>query len=124
MAAWPSTLPSPLMDSYSIEPEDPLVRTDFESGPARVRRRYTAAPSLIRGKIRLTKTQFGIFEKFHKNDLKDGAESITSMPMLNGVGISLVTARCVGMWSASVVPQSNVWDVVIALEVASRPLPA
>lgn len=42
MPAWPSTLPSPSAAQYGVTRASVLARTDFESGPARVRRRYTA----------------------------------------------------------------------------------
>lgn len=42
MPTWPSSLPAPSAAQYGATRASVLARTDFEAGPARVRRRYTA----------------------------------------------------------------------------------
>lgn len=44
---FPKRLPYPTVEGYSIRPDEAIIRTDMEAGPARQRRRYTQTPSKI-----------------------------------------------------------------------------
>ena len=59
--AWPSNFPLPLLSGYGIEAGSNVSRTDMETGPARVRRRGSAAPDAITLRYVLTAAQMVIF---------------------------------------------------------------
>ena len=40
MAYWPTQLPKPKLDGYSLAPQAAFARTDMDAGPARQRRRF------------------------------------------------------------------------------------
>ncbi len=42
---FPKRLPYPTVEGYSIRPDEAIIRTDMEAGPARQRRRYTQTPT-------------------------------------------------------------------------------
>lgn len=76
MVDWPVTLPqSPLVAGYQEQPENTMLRTDMETGAAKQRRRFTAAPRNIAMSIMLTDAQMDIFEDFFFNDIKGGSIS-------------------------------------------------
>ena len=74
MAAFPGSLPEPLLDSYGIEPQSVTARTDMEAGPARVRRRFTSQVDNITTSWILTSAQVTTFKTFFDTDIKDGSE--------------------------------------------------
>lgn len=41
---WPEGLPDPLIDSYSDEGEDAVLRSNFDAGPSKIRPRYSGKP--------------------------------------------------------------------------------
>jgi len=47
MATWPSALPRPRFNGYSVKPGQAFVRTDMETGAARQRKRSSSAPEEI-----------------------------------------------------------------------------
>lgn len=75
MPSWPETLPEPLLDGFSVTPNDNALRTDFEQGNSRVRRRYTAVRSGVTiGWLFETDAQMAEFVEFWKDELLDGTE--------------------------------------------------
>lgn len=59
--SWPDTLPQEFMrDSYSEALPDNLLRDSFDTGPASVRPRQTAAPYRLSGRMIMTTTEWGI----------------------------------------------------------------
>lgn len=74
MTVWPMTLPQePLAEGYRETPGDQTVRTQMETGRAKVRRRSSAAPVQIDMVFMMTKGQVGILESFFDQTLKGGA---------------------------------------------------
>ena len=61
---WPATLPKPLSDSYGETAPDGTIRTNMDSGPAKMRRRYTAAPRMFALVMHLTSDQYDDFDEF------------------------------------------------------------
>ena len=71
---WPSTLPTELLQrGYSHEMPDVLLRTSVEVGPAKVRRRATAAVQNVSGRMLLTEVQLGTLRTFYDTTLKGGS---------------------------------------------------
>jgi hypothetical protein len=74
MAAWPGTLPDwVLSQGYGEKPPDQLLRSQVEQGPAKVRRRYTAAPRPVQVSIAVTAAQLETFDAFYLTTLEGGA---------------------------------------------------
>ena len=59
---FPDLLPLPLVEDYSITPNEAIIRTQMESGTARQRRRFDAVPSKITVKWFMNASQFSLFE--------------------------------------------------------------
>jgi len=67
---WPSTLPQTFQEgSYREDMEDSTIRDEFDTGPAGVRSRNTAAPYTIRGAMFMTTAQWEILKDFVRTDL-------------------------------------------------------
>lgn len=120
MATWPSTLPKPTRDGYTLEPVDPNLRTDMEAGPSRFRRRFTATPTDNKVRFRFTRLQFEIFEAWWTHEISDGALWFT-MPIYNGKGEGTTEAHFVGTWKADFAGPNSV-SVTAALEWRTRPI--
>lgn len=118
MATWPSILPVPLLSGYQVQPGDPTARTSMESGPARVRRRFTAVPDDITLNLHLSRAEMVVFREFWADDWAQGAAWVF-FPVLDGYDENLVNKECrptKGTFSASR-PNQNYWRVQIAVEV-------
>lgn len=75
---WPETLPQALlMDSYEESAPDVLIKSNVETGPAKVRRRVTAAIRPIKGHQIMNDEQLGIFKVFFNSTLYGGAMRFT-----------------------------------------------
>lgn len=74
MASWPNTLPQlPEADGYSEKMNTGVIRTDMDTGPAKVRRRFTAVTADLTVKFAITQAQSGIFDAWFVGTLYGGA---------------------------------------------------
>lgn len=110
MAAWPSSLPRLLAPGYSESPQDQTLRTEMDAGPAKVRRRFSAAVTEQQIRLLLTDAQLATFESFWDTDLAGGALSIDwddprtgSAVHVRPVGRYTVTMQSVDYWWVSFV---------------------
>jgi|SRR5690554_4928695 len=70
---WPAQLPqSPLVDGYRDVPQDSVIRVNM-TGLAKQRNRYTAVLRDVQESYLMEKGEFGIFEDFYTNTLKNGS---------------------------------------------------
>jgi hypothetical protein len=78
-AAWPvANLPDYLLeDAASGSFGDNRLRSKMDVGPAKMRRRSTAAPDTFTGSQKLTSAQLGYLETFYKTTLTDGSLPFT-----------------------------------------------
>lgn len=120
MATWPANLPAPLRRGYEINPEDPILRTQMDAGPDRVRRRYTAIPSRIPVSWRFTEAQLALFEAWHKLEALDGAAWFT-ISLANGLGFQVVEAQFAKPPKKALLGGTN-WEVSAELEVRELPV--
>lgn len=121
-ASWPSSLPMPTLDGYSIKPKSRTVRTDMESGPARVRRRFRRVPTVIQVAYIFDQAEFQTFEYWFENTLNGGAEWFAG-PAANGAGITTVQCRFIdseGPYEARPLG-GGLWSVTAAMEVDQMP---
>lgn len=90
MTIWPDTLPqSPLADGYGETAPDNTVRTEMEQGPAKIRRRGTAAVRKLRFALLLDAAQVETLDDFYAETLAGGALAFT-FPQPRGDG----TVQC------------------------------
>ena len=115
MPAWPATLPqSPLLDSYSEEAGDNVIRSPMDMGPPKRRRRFTARVDKLNLSYVMTTAQFATFETFWRTDLADGALPIDMNHPRTGVAISAVPS---GPYTAARDGDTLDWRVELSVEI-------
>lgn len=92
MPSWPNTLPSPLSDHFQETTPNTVLRTDMEQGPAKVRRRTTAAVRSLSLHYLMSKAQVATLESFYITTLQGGSLSFAFTHPRTG---SAVTCRFV-----------------------------
>lgn len=120
MADWPTYLPAPLRNGFEINPEDPILRTQMDAGPDRVRRRFTAIPSRLPVSWKFTEAQLALFEAWHKLSMLDGSAWFT-VNLPNGLGVSALDARFTKPPKKALLSGKN-WNVSAELEVRELPV--
>lgn len=120
---FPTTISGVDMNKYSFKPKDKTIRTEMETGLARVRRRYMGTPTEVTVGWIFSRAELGIFEKFFENDLQGGSAWFY-INLVNGVGETQYLARFMEPYSVSTAKREFYWDVEAKLEVLARPLPA
>ena len=104
MPAWPGSLPTePLVKGYQEGREDTKIRSPMDYGPAKVRRRTTAAVTKFVAGFILDDTDLATFETFYITTLNDGSLSFTWTHPRTGAAI---TVRFVKSYSIEAVGNS------------------
>jgi hypothetical protein len=118
MATYPTTLPAPLAESYALSPVDQTVRTDMETGSARVRRRTRARNDLMDISFMFSDEQFQAFREWFEDDVTgiSGGASwfFITLPIGKG-GPTTEEVRFKAAWKAGKVGQC--WRVSAQVEV-------
>jgi len=100
MAAWPSNFPEPLLEGYGFKPDENVIRTDFEAGAARQRRRFTAIGKRVRAAFLFdSDALMDTFREFWRDDIEDGAAWF-EMGLPLGAGLTTLGVRFVGVYEA------------------------
>ena len=120
MAAWPTQLPAPRLAGYSLAPTSAVARTDMDGGPARQRRRFTAAPTDITLGFLMTRAQFAIFEAWFEHRISSGADWFDAS-IDNGQGYVAAELRFVEPWQAHPVG-AGMFEVSCHWETRNRPV--
>lgn len=120
---FPSALPNVSMTGYSFQPTDAAIRTEMETGLARVRRRTLSRPTDVNVMWKFTRDELGIFEKFFEEDIYAGTAWFY-ISLVNGMGETTYLARFKEPFTASATHREFHWEVSGKLEVLERPLPA
>ena len=116
---FPTHLPYPTTDGYLIKPDEAIVRTDMEAGPARQRRRYTQTPSKISVRWIMNREQFSLFESWYRFYAKEGAEWFV-ITLLGGLGMLEQEARFTKQFDAKLL-KGVLWEITSELEIRDRP---
>jgi hypothetical protein len=89
MALWPVTLPQIFEQSgYKETLPDMMIRTKMDTGPAKVRKRFTAAPYSMSGNMRMTKAQTDDLDTFYLTTTNGGADAFTFIHPRKGTTLS------------------------------------
>lgn len=120
MATWPTTLPPPLFSGYELQSGSQTIRTDMESGAARVRRRQTAAPDTAGLRFLLTEAQMQIFRAFwdSASGFSGGAAWVV-VPIRDGRTSGVANKECrplTGDYKAALV-SASAWSVEFKVEI-------
>ncbi len=118
---WPTTLPLPTVQGYSVQPGDTILRTDMESGLARQRRKFTNVPTKVSVRWIMRRDQYAVFEGWYRWSAKEGA-SWFSITLLGGLGLQEQDARFTRQFSARLLAGGTLWEVTSELEIRERPV--
>lgn len=77
MPTWPEFMPTPNQQNYSETPQNQILRSEMETGPAKTRRRFTAASRTIPVQYEIPKGRVPDFEAFFDQDIAAGALSFS-----------------------------------------------
>lgn len=118
--SYPSFLPAPDVQGFGYSPQNNKTRTQFESGPARVRRIHRSPTTLFSASNKLTIEQLGVFEYWWASELQDGSQWF-ELQLNTGSGLQLCQARPVDEYEVKSL-SAHVFELTWQLEVRSRPL--
>lgn len=91
--AWPPTLPKVFeQNSFGETPQTALIRTNMSTGPAKVRRRFTAVSRYWSGTMIMTNAELTAFKTFFETSLVYGSLSV-DFPNQYDAGATTVEAR-------------------------------
>jgi hypothetical protein len=100
MANWPAALPQlPTPGGYKEEPSSGMVRTTMDAGPAKRRRRISAAPKKMHEVYEMTSAQLVTFEEFYNDTLLDGSLTFTKNNPRTGVSSTYAFGETKPSWS-------------------------
>jgi hypothetical protein len=98
---WPATLPQNiLIPGYGESLPDTNVKASMDVGPAKVRRRATAAVRPVSGQLVLTLAQLGDFKDFYNDDLLNGSLRFAWVDPYDGTTAVEMRFTEVPSWSA------------------------
>ncbi len=90
MVAWPAGLPqSPLIAGFEEEVPDIALRTEMDSGPDKLRRRFTASVRPMKYPLILTKAEVATLDTFYVATLQAGTLSFTHTHPRTAAAISI-----------------------------------
>jgi len=116
---YPSQLPMPIQDGYSIQHVSPLLRTQMQSGRARQRRIFTSVPSMVSVSFFFQSVgEAQLFEGFFQHTLKDGAEWF-NMPLKTPMGSKNYECRFTDIYGP-IEPQNDYWRTSAQIEIRER----
>jgi hypothetical protein len=116
---WPATLPLPSVEGYGVSPQEAVLRTEMESGPARQRRRFRQTPTRITVRWLFGEYQFALFEAWYKFHADEGGQWF-EITLLGGLGLLPHEARFTRQFEARLLPARR-WEVKSELEIRERP---
>ncbi|ODT22214.1 MAG: hypothetical protein ABS35_15290 [Kaistia sp. SCN 65-12] len=113
--AWPATLPQYLLsDGYTEAQGDGRLRTQPDIGPAKVRRRSSAMPGPLQGRMMMSGAQRTILDTFVATTLANGTLPFTFPSPLTGSPILVRFASNLPAWSS---PGGDTFVAALDLEV-------
>ena len=111
--------PVPLVEGYQLNPVDPTIRTDMESGPPRARRTSYARNDKINVSWLMTDATFAAFRVWFDSDEGAGGGAAwfrTALTTGDGGVNQTAEARFASIWQAT--PTATLrWKVTATLEV-------
>lgn len=125
---WPSGLSPVQAQGYRETQQPNTIRSEVAAGPAKVRRRFTAAVRVLDVTWAMTAEQLKTFQAFFDDDLASGSlEFLLPSPRygLSGTG-NTVRARFLvegGAYNVAYNAEQRAWQVTARLELLPSPEP-
>ena len=112
---WPASLPQEsLVEGFSEQAPNTLIRSQMEAGPAKVRRRFTSGPRNFDCQLYLSPAQVDALDAFYVSTLAGGALSFDwKHPRTQAA----VTFRFVEPPNYKPVKRGAAWQAFLKLEV-------
>jgi hypothetical protein len=107
------------VEGYAVSPQEAVLRTEMESGPARQRRRFRQTPTRITVRWLLGEYHFALFEAWYKFHADEGGQWF-QITLLGGLGLLPHDARFTRQFDARLLPARR-WEVRGELEIRERP---
>ena len=121
MIAYPDFLPGPLLAGYTLNQQSNLLRSEMDSGQARVRRRFANVPSTISATWLFTENQAAWFSAFIEQGLVGGIAWF-EMPIKTPFGIKTGQLRFIGNpLEAGSVLSPTLWQYKSSIELKTLP---
>lgn len=125
MVAWPAALPQKQFIGTVEQHQDARLRTDMDTGPAKVRRRFTAALKRVSVPIVMTGAERKVFDQFYITTLQEGSlpfdwEDPTTDEVKSYTFVSVPTwqLNLGGLWDGD-----RIWATTLELERLAPPPP-
>lgn len=115
MAAFPATLPKPLIEGYAGSQDIAFIRTEMEAGSQRQRQRFSAANHQMTMSWRLKADEMVTFKSFFDTTINKGSDWFT-MSIDTGDGFTTYDARFTQPYQYSYIAGGN-WRVNANIEV-------
>lgn len=115
MATWPASISQDLLvQGFSYSQQIQVIRTEMSAGPDFVRRRFTAASTMIAGGIYVTAAEHTIFWDFFNSTLHGGVDAFDWTHPITDAAASL---RFVGVPTESPVGSGVLFQIQMQLEI-------
>lgn len=122
MIQYPSVLPGPLLSGHALNKTPNILRTEMDSGQARVRRRFKSVPTIMPSTWLFTQEEAARFEWFIENTLM-GAVAWFEMPVKTPIGMRKGILRFVNNPIENCKPTSpKKWQYQANVELKIRPV--
>lgn len=115
MAAFPITLPDPLIDGYSGSQDQAFIRTEMEAGSVRQRQRFSAANTQMEMNWIFNASEMATFKTFFDTTINRGSDWFT-ISLNVGAGNTSYEARFAKPYQFSYV-DGGYWRVSGTIEV-------
>jgi hypothetical protein len=116
MPSWPSTIPTFLVSGFSEEPGDGRLRTPMDAGPPKVRRRFTATVTKMRGTIQTDDAGLAAFRTFLNTTTLGGSLPFDWEHPITGDAIVCQFGESLPRWSPANRAATR-WDIDLDLEI-------
>lgn len=113
MTTWPSTLPSPAINTFSEAPPNNIIRSSMDKGYDKVRRRTTASIRPISFTLKLTDDQVTIIDDFYNDETVGGSLSFDYIHPRTGATVEARFAEPPSYQSN----ENVIYDVSVSLEI-------
>lgn len=101
LAAVVWTPPPPINDGYTLEPVDPVLRTDMEFGSPRTRLRSVAELDHVTIRWRFTGAEMEAFRDWHRQDIARGSAWFDLQLDLGNGALETRACKFLEMWKAT-----------------------
>lgn len=123
MASYPSALPLPLREGYGFTPVSPIIRTEMQSGRARIRRQYKSVPTEATVAWRLDDVKAQLFEAWFEDELISGSQWFDCI-LKTPQGFQEYKCRFTDIYDGPKLLGISTWEFTARLELWERPIAA